>query len=190
MLKALFSFFMLCSVLFADRDGGPYLGFGYGVSLYNDDGFFKELKEDISRSTTIYAGAYINKNLSVELVHVSFDSKGLHEGYLVKEDSNIDKNINFSVISVSTLAHYPFLNDLIDTYARFGVGEMDMLGIDSTGFTFIYGCGISVRFNEWLSMKLAYDRYGFDYDDARDLDNVIGYEMNIDYLYSAIEVQF
>ncbi len=186
MIKIVVSFLMLCSVVFADRDGGPYIGMGYGVSLYNDDDLYGDFKEDTSDALTLYGGAYINKHLSVELGYVSFDAKDYADGYVVDDN----KSLGFGVISISTLAHYAFFDDTLDLYARFGVGEMSLSGLEKSGFTMQYGLGIGVRINEILSFKVAYDLYRFNYDDESDTSNIVGYKMDIEYIYSAIEVQF
>ena len=164
------------TMLWADRDGGPYVGVGYGVSKYNSDGLYEELKSDTSASTTIYVGAYINKYFSVELGHANFGSWEV-------DDSS---SVSYSALSVSTLVHYAFFDDILDFYAKFGVGEINVSGISAGGFTFTYGGGVGVRFNEWLSMKVAYDRYTFEQSDSL----TGNYNMNIDYLYSALEFQF
>ncbi|MEA3331750.1 MAG: outer membrane beta-barrel protein [Campylobacterota bacterium] len=175
-MKVVLLFLMFMGVVYADRDGGPYVGVGYGVSQYNSDGLYENLKRDTSNSTTIYAGAYINKYFSVELGQVNFTSWEV-------DDSS---SVSYSALSVSTLVHYAFFDDILDFYAKFGVGQIDASGIDSGGFTFVYGGGVGVRFNEWFSMKVAYDRYAFEYQDA-----ISGnYNMNIDNLYSALEFQF
>ncbi len=186
MIKIILSFFMLCSVAYADRDGGPYIGVGYGISKYSNDGLYDTLYEDTSEALTLYGGAYINKHLSVELGYVSFDAKNYADGYVVDEN----KTLGFGVISVSTLAHYPFFDDSLDVYIRFGVGEMSLSGLEKSGFVMQYGLGVGVRIDETLSIKMAYDLYRFNYDDESDASNIVGYKMEIDYIYSAIEVQF
>lgn len=190
MIKIVLSFLLFSTGLLADRDGGPYLGIGYGLSQYDDRGLYDEVKDDISKSSTYYAGAYINKHLSVELSKTSFSARGTDDGYLVSESSTSQKYINFSSISVSTLAHYAFFDDMLDFYARYGVGQIDHSGVGGSGFNFVYGVGMGIRLNEYSGVKLAYDMYAFDYDDARDSSNIVGYRMRINYIYSALEVQF
>ena len=43
-MKIILSILLFCSILLADRDGGPYLGLGYGSSEYSDAGVHKEFK--------------------------------------------------------------------------------------------------------------------------------------------------
>lgn len=181
-MKFILILVIFLTTLWADRDGGPYVGVGYGVSKYNSDGLYEELKSDTSASTTIYVGAYINKYFSVELGHASFDSWHVEKGYEVDDTLAV----NYSALSVSTLVHYAFFDDILDFYAKFGVGEINASGISAGGFTFTYGGGAGVRFNDWLSMKVAYDRYTFEQSDSL----TGNYNMNIDYLYSALEFQF
>jgi len=183
-MKIVLSFLLLCSVLLADRDGGPYIGLGYGSSKYESGGLYDELKKDTSDAATFYFGAYINKHLSVELAYVSFDAWHNNNGFEI----NDTQTLNFGVLSVSTLAHYAFFDDTLDFYARFGVGEVSLGGLSSDGFTFVSGGGVGFRFNEWLSMKVAYDIYSFNYD--KDGDKVSDNSMQIDYIYSALEMQF
>ncbi len=185
-MKIIFIVLILISTLIADRDGGPYIGVGYGTSTYNSDGLYNQLKSDTSGSGTFYFGAYINKHLSVELGYVSFDAWHEEDGYKVDET----KTLGFGAMSVSTLAHYAFFDDALDFYGKFGVGEMSASGIPVTGFTMVYGAGVGYRFNNILSIKVAYDIYNFNYDQAVTVDTTTTYEMQIDYIYSAIEVQF
>ena len=185
MLRLLAVMALLFSFAAADRDGGPYIGLGYGVSKYNDDGFYAALKDDRTKSATFYGGAYINKHLSVELAYVSFDAWHSSDGYKIDENTSL----GFSAISVSTLAHYAFFDDVLDFYAKFGVGEMSRSGIGGSGFTFVYGVGGSFRLDERYSIKLAYDMYDFTYDNST--ENAIDtYDMKIHYVYTTLEIQF
>ena len=187
-MRYILIFLVLYSSLIASRDGGPYIGLGYGISQYNDDKYYTDMKEDSSESATFYVGAYINKHLSVELSYVSFDAKGLGDSFLVNKDSSSDETINFYATTISTLAHYPILNDKLDLYARFGAGEMGSNIANDNGFTLVYGVGIAYRFNETFETKLAYDSYHFGFDINEDKSSE--YRMVLDYLYMAIEVQF
>ena len=184
-MKIFIAFLLVCAVAFGDRDGGPYLGIGYGVSKYNDDGLYEKLKKDESNALKIYAGAYINKYLSVALGYVSFDAFGTDSGY----EDDAKKSLVASVLSVSTLAHYPFFDDTLDVYAKFGVGELAVSALSSNGFTFVVGAGVGYRFDEKYSLKIAYDMCSFNYEE-RDQNSITSYDMHIGYLYNAIEVQF
>ena len=181
-MKIILSIILFCSLLLADRDGGPYIGLGYGLSKYDDDTVYKEQKIDDSESIIVYAGAYINKHLSVEVGYVDFN---FEESYTAIDKANAEVSLNFSSINVSTLAHYAFFDDVLDFYGKFGVGEASASGVDANGFTMIYGGGIGVRFSDRLSMKVAYDRYIIDYNEG-----LIEYEMHVDIAYAAFEVQF
>lgn len=186
-IKIFLPFLMFASVLFADRDGGPYLGAGYGTSSFDDDSLYSEVKKDISQTAVFYAGAYINKHLSVELGHVRFNPLNLDDGYEVVNSSNAIQSISFSATSINTLAHYAFFDDILDFYAKFGVGEMDVRGAKRTGFDKLYGVGTAIRFNKHISVKLAYDMHNFEYIDTADSSK---YNMKIHNIYSAMEVQF
>jgi len=183
-MKFLLIFFLLIGSLLADRDGGPYLGFGYGTSIYNDDGLNQKLIEEDSNSMIFYAGAYINKHLSVELGYIDFNTNG--SNFIALNDSI--NNISISTTTISTLAHYQFFNDKLDFYGKFGAGELNQSGIKTEGFTLVYGVGAGYRFNKSIGVKIAYDNYQFNYDENS--DDVADYRMKIDSFYAAIEVQF
>ncbi len=185
-MRILLVVLFLCAGLFADRDGGPYLGAGYGISKYNDDGLYNTLKSDTSNAATLYAGAYINKHLSVELGYVNFDAWHVGKEYAVDEL----QKMGFEAITISTLAHYPFFEDLLDFYARFGVGNLSTNTLGADGFTMVVGGGVGLRLDEMLSLKIAYDMYNFNYLDETNPNNTIKYDMHIDYFYTALEVQF
>ena len=187
-MKLVLIFLLFFTSLFASRDGGPYLGLGYGISQYYDNGFNDKIKDDLSQTLSLYAGAYINQHLSVELGYTDFDADGQGSGFLVVDNSAIKKNISFSAITISTLAHYAFYDDTIDFYVRFGAGEITQNSLTGEGFTMIYGAGVSYRFNEYVSVKLALDTYQFGYDENSDKSS--DYRMGLDNLYIAIEVQF
>jgi len=178
-MKYILVLVLFFSYAFADRDGGPYIGFGYGISEYDSDGVYTTLKEDSSKTMSVYGGAYINKNFSVELGYVDFASE---KGYEINEINTLD----ISLFSVSTLVHYPLWNDKLDFYVKFGTGQIDY--DNESGISFVFGVGTAIRFNEYLSLKFAYDNYSFGYDSTNNssADN----DMKIDYIYSAIEVQF
>ena len=181
-LKIFLLFLVLAGNLWADRDGGPYVGVGYGVSKYYDDGLYTDFKNNKSGSMIVYGGAYINKHLSVEIDYASFDAWYIDKGYEI----NDTKTINCGATTVNTLAHYAFFDDILDFYAKFGVGQLDESGIKDGGFTLSYGGGVDVRFNELFSMRVAYDRYTFEYKDRVSGD----YDLYIDFMYGAVEFQF
>lgn len=170
---------LLCSVLLADRDGGPYVGFGYGISNLNADEVYKDVPVDSSESMVFYAGAYINKNFSVELNYIDFNAG---DSYSVVDDNATTQPIDFASYNIGTLVHYAFFDDILDFYAKFGVGKMSS---DSDGFTMLFGVGSGVRFGDMFSMKVAYDRYLVDYNNKS-----VEREINLDLLYLALEMQF
>lgn len=180
-MKFIIVFILLVSSLAADRDGGPYIGVGYGTSSYNDGGYYSSFKEDESDAFGFYLGAYINKHLSVEFNYVDFTKTG---GY---EIDNTDK-LEFYFKNFSTLAHYAFYDDLWDFYIKVGVGELTQGELDIEAFSSVIGVGTSIRINEMFSIKVAYDRYSFGYDENN--NESADYDMSIDYVYTALEVQF
>jgi len=78
-MKYILVLVLFLSTVYADRDGGPYLGIGYGLSKYSSDGLYKNLKEDKANAVNFYGGAYINKHLSVELGFANFTSYGMED---------------------------------------------------------------------------------------------------------------
>lgn len=167
------------TLIHADREGGPYLGFAYGVSEYMDDGYYSSVKDSQVQERYIYGGAYINKNLSVELGHV----KMLDDGIIIDNTTNV----NYSLFSVSTLVHYAFFDDILDFNIKFGAGYVQK-HIDVSGFSINYGVGTSLRLTDLLSIKVGYDKYEFGYDENE--DNSADYTMYIEYSYLAVEFQF
>lgn len=184
MMRILLVLALLLTFSHADREGGPYIGAGAGVSKLGNDGLYGTLKSDTSGSATFYGGAYINKYLSVELSYASFDAWHVKKGYEINDTDTL----NFGALGVSTLAHYPFFDDALDTYARFGVAQMSLGGASALGFGYLVGAGVAYRINDFLALRVAYDLYSFDYD--KDGDEVADNSMQIEFLYSAIEVQF
>ncbi|WP_324170782.1 outer membrane beta-barrel protein [Sulfurimonas sp.] len=180
-MKIILIILIFCTALLADRDGGPYVGVGYGLSSYSDDGIYKEITDADSTALLVYAGAYVNKHLSVELGYVNFNQGG---DYKVVNDSDLKETISFSAMHVSTLAHYAFFDDTLDFYAKVGVGSMSA-SEGSSGFSVVYGAGVGYRFSKMWSMKIAYDKYNADYKKGT-VDKAI----DIGVLYSAIELQF
>ncbi|MEA1891455.1 MAG: outer membrane beta-barrel protein [Campylobacterota bacterium] len=181
-MKIIYLILLFCSVALADRDGGPYIGIGYGMSKYDDDNLYKEQKIDSSKAIAIYGGAYINKHLGVELAYIDFNA-GDH--FTVIDNSDYKDDLHFKSLNVSTLVHYAFFDDILDFYAKFGVGEMKTNQTSSGGFTMLFGGGMGVRFSEMFGMKVAYDRYSLDYtDDMQDK------KMYMDFVYTALEIQF
>ena len=180
-MKFIFVLIVALSALYADRDGGPYLGVGYASSSYKDNGFYDAIKEDKAESPLFYAGAYINKHLSVEF---SYADLGVYEITDTQEEE-------ISAYHISTLAHYPLLDDKIDLYAKFGVGELSLKSASKSGFTYVYGIGTAYRFNKTFALRLAYERYNFSYEVSQEETlNATSYDMTLDTLYGAFEVQF
>ncbi|WP_345991666.1 porin family protein [Sulfurimonas sp. HSL-1716] len=182
-IRSLLSICLLFTVLNAEqneRNGGPYIGFGYGEASYNDDGYFSDVKDSRSASYNLYAGAYINRFLSVEL------------GYMKSGDfsavdlSSIQTSVNYSSITVNALVHYPVLDDSLDFYAKFGAGQSYVSLSNSDGAALVYGAGMSYRFNGTYALRIAYDMYKFAYDS----DTRGRFNMNMQYVYAGIEVQF
>ncbi|WP_373070449.1 outer membrane beta-barrel protein [Sulfurimonas sp.] len=171
----------LFSLVYADRDGGPYLGIGYGVAEYDDDGLYEQITDKSAPYMFYYGGAYINKHLSVELGYAKIKD----EQFKVV-DSGVKKDVSYNLYNISALAHYAFFDDIWDFYAKFGAGYVTKNS--KNGSSLLYGVGTSIRFNELISVKVAYDMYEFGYDENGNTS--ADYKMRIYYPYVALEFQF
>jgi len=177
MKKIIVILVMLSVVAFANRDGGPYIGVGYGNSSISDDDNYFHIKDDSDTGYKIYAGAYMNKYFSVELSYLSD---------MTYTDIN-GTALEFGFIDVNVQAHYPFYYDKFDLYGKFGVGKVRH---DGEGFGYIFGAGISLRFDEVFSGKIGYDYMNFGVDTIEDKYDTADKHLGIHYLFIAVEVQF
>ncbi|MBU0631449.1 porin family protein [bacterium] len=179
--------FLLSGLLFTtlnaeqkERDGGPYIGVGYGMASYNDDDYFDSVVDSNVASYNLYAGAFINKYLSVELDYIK-------SGQFNVIDSTTSKTtFNYTSITIGALAHYPTFEDSLDFYAKFGAGQSYVSMSSYDGAALVVGAGVSYRIDETFALRLAYDLYTFNYDS----DSRGRFNMNMQYAYAAIEVQF
>jgi opacity protein-like surface antigen len=180
-MRVLLVLVFIFTLVHADRNGGPYIGLGYGISEYKDDGKYEDVLEKNSNNLNYYLGAYINKHLSVELGY----AKIIGNEYKVLDSTKVVA-LDHTLYNISTLAHYAFFDDMLDFYLKFGTGYVKLFS--ETGFSFVYGIGTSFRLSEMFSLKVAYDLYEFGYD--KNADNSTDYKMRIAYPYVAIEFQF
>ena len=174
--------FMLATANAAEkeRNGGPYIGVDYGVCQYNDNGFYTDVKDTQMASYGFYGGAYINRYLSVELNYMK-------SGDFKVVDSVSNKNsFNYSAVTVNALAHYPLWYDAIDLYAKFGAGQSYTNLSTKDGSALVVGAGASYRLDEMFALKIAYDMYSFNYESSTRGK----FDMDIQYAYAGIEVQF
>ncbi len=156
------------------RDGGPYIGVGYGTSVLQDNGYYNT-DNDTSSVILVYAGAYINEYLSVEIEYES--------GLSYKK--NTQESVDFSFLLINTQAHYPLYYDMFDLFAKFGAGEVNQ---NSTGFSFVFGVGTAYRYSNRIALKVGYNYYNFDIDING--DNSGDQTISISNPYFAVEVQF
>jgi len=172
-LKIVVFMLLFVAALFADRDGGPYIGIGYGSATLKDKGYYG-LDKESAGGLKLYGGAFINKYLSVG-VEYNGDLK------FTKQNREFSPNL----MDVYTQAHYPFYDDMFDIYAKFGVGEVHY---NYKGFTMVYGIGASWRMSGMFALRIGYDFYDFgideNLDDSKDRGIYVGYG------FGAIEVQF
>ncbi len=172
--KVILVVFIFFSFGYAKRGAGPYLGVGYGKSKFYANSYY-DFKDDTSNILTIYGGAYINKYLSVELNYYKPGS------YTTKAN----KEVKYTITDISTLAHYPFYHDKFDIYGKFGAG---IISTSKSGFDFVFGAGVSYRYNEIFSFKIGYDYFDFGLDVNGDGSS--DYKFKIGSLYGGFEVQF
>lgn len=183
---------LFSNALYAERSG-PYLGIGYGVGDVDDDGYYKdrgypEIKDKEPKALRLYAGAFINKYLSVELDYLSFDD------VIAEEALNRQIKDSVTIISAVAVAHYPLLDERIDLFGRFGAGQVKgkesaEVGRDYNEAALLFGAGAGYRPMEFITFKLGYDRYLYDKMSATPGDDS-KYSTVIDFFYAAFEVQF
>jgi len=169
---------------------GPFAGVGYGIGAFEDDGWWSDAGYDSHHGGShamgrLYAGAYINSNLSVE---IDYTDMGTFIGYNASETKLQE---SFSAVGIAAVAHYPVYHDRIDLYAKFGAAEMKweeatpgMKRSDRAG-ALVYGVGSGYRISDAWMLRAGYERYDFERTDGART-----YEWAIDYLYGAVEVAF
>lgn len=178
--------------LYAERSG-PYFGLGYGLGDLDDDGSYSEqgftqVIEHEAQSPYLYAGAFINENLSVELDYLAF------EDVIAEDAAGKEIQDSVTIISVVAVAHYPVLDDQLDLFGRFGAGQVlgkegGDVDRDYNEAALLFGAGLGYRPTKRLTFKIGYDRFSYDKistisDDAQKSSTVI------DFFYGALEVQF
>ena len=159
----------------AKRGAGPYIGGGYGTSVLKDNGYYSDLEKNKSNGYLLYAGAYINDYLSVELEYID----GLNY-----ERQN-GETITHKFIDINTQAHYPFLEKRIDLFAKFGAGFVYQ---NSSGHTLVYGAGAAYRIDERYALRMGYNYFDFGIDNSG--DGAVDKNMAVGYLFASFEVQF
>jgi opacity protein-like surface antigen len=174
--KIIFIFLLFLTTLYADRNGGPYVGIGYTYTTYTEQEKYYDVQENSDESFKIELGAFINKYLSVAL---EYDAKNRFK----KQDSS---TISFSMIHINTQAHYQFYNDKIDIFGKFGAGEVDSDA--DTGFGLVYGAGISYRINQRYEIVLGYDYVDVGVDINNDDSSDFKIDLGVSYI--SFRVQF
>ncbi len=184
MHKWMFFMLFISVSVWAERSG-PYVGVGVGLTNYNDDGRLAAITDNSSETLRLYAGAYINEYLSVEM-----DYSGMMEFKGYSGEGGAVTN-EFSVFSVAALAHYPIADNSADLYAKFGAGQLfweesgsEEHSDDSAAI--LFGLGLGYRLMETLTLNLGYDLYAFSMDGV----NEEHYNMTLGLVYMKIEVQF
>ncbi len=175
-MKRLFFMIALAVSLFGDRDGGPYIGVGYGQGGIEDKEKYYLFETKSAQSFLVYAGAYINRHLSVEIEYI--DGLAYRSGGV--------EHI-FEVIDVNTQAHYAFFENRLDFFAKFGAGQV--LEGGKTGFGFVYALGSAYRVDEMFALKVGYDYVDFGIDTVGN-DGSADVKVGIGYYFAAFEVQF
>lgn len=163
-----------------ERNGGPYIGLNYGLSSYNDNSFYDSIKDKEMNSYGFCGGAYINRYLSVELNYMKSGD------FKVVDSVSNKTSFNYSAVTVNALAHYPLWYDALDLYAKFGAGQSYTSISSADGSALVVGGGVSYRLDEMFALKVAYDMYSFNYESSTRGK----FDMDIQYAYAGIEVQF
>ena len=177
MKKIIVMLIILSVAAFASRDGGPYIGIGYGNSTISDSDNYYHIKDDSDTGYTIYAGAYMNKYFSVELSYLSDMSYSDVNG----------TSLDFGFVDVNVQAHYPFYYDKFDVYGKFGVGKVSHNG---KGFGYVFGTGVALHIDDMFSGKIGYDYMNFGVDTIDDKYDTADKNLAIHYFFIAVEVQF
>ncbi len=175
---ALLRFILILLLVFcvaeAKRGAGPYIGGGYGTSSLKDGGYY-DLKESRSDGYVLYAGAYINDYLSVELEYIAD----------LNYKRNSGETITHKFIDINTQAHYPFWEKRLDLYAKFGAGYVYL---NDSGHTLVYGAGIAYRIDERYTLRIGYDYFDFGIDYTG--DGAVDKKVAVGVLFGSFEVQF
>jgi opacity protein-like surface antigen len=167
-------FLLLCALLHANRNAGPYIGVGYSTATTKSD--YYNFQDDSAKGYLLYAGAYINKYFCVE---IEYNEKMT---YTLQNSDTLD----IKYIDINTQAHYPIFNNIIDPYVKFGIAQI--YTSTSDGFSFLYGLGVRYLYKEMLGLKIGYNYYdaGIDTTNNKSADKKI----HTGYGFVAIEVQF
>lgn len=192
LIKSLIALILLTGTLYAERSG-PYIGIGYGVSDIDDsedhhDQGYVRVVERRPQTPLLYAGAFINEHLSVELDYLGLDD------YVSENSTGEQIRDSVLIVSAVAVAHYPVLNDHLDLFGRFGAGQVMAKEITTEERSYneaaiLFGAGIGYRPTDRLTFKLGYDRYTYDKVAAESPDAAKSATV-IDLLYMALEVQF
>ena len=173
-MRFLLILLLFVGVVEAKRGAGPYVGGGYVTSELKDGGYYN-LKEGKSNGYTLYAGAYINDYLSVELEYVANLNYKRQDG----------GSISHKFIDINTQAHYPLWEKRIDLYAKFGAGYVYL---SDSGHTLVFGGGVAYRIDERYALRMGYDYFDFGLDNTG--DGAVDKKMAVGLWFGSFEVQF
>ena len=139
-LASLLAFGLTSSAIASEDGSGAYVGLGYGVTAYDNDGSTTnndKLKDDSDAGYKVYAGYQFNKIAAVELSYTDY-------GTFTYENKG---TISPSTISLAANVGYNFLDGQLRPFGLIGFSSLSMdetnpyLEIDE-GVSVCYGVGI------------------------------------------------
>jgi len=166
---------LFSSLLFANKDGGPYIGVGYTQGIINDDQYYS-LKEDQDNGYKIELGAYINKYFSVALEY--------YDGLDYQAQSGEKVTLGFAYVDAQ--AHYLLWDDRIDSFVKFGAGEI--FSNDEKGSCLVYGVGAGYWISERFSISGGYDYIDVGIDTTG--NGAANKSLKIGIFFGMVKVQF
>ncbi len=139
---------VVCSIATAEeaKPRGGYIGGGFGVSIFDDDGAFAGLGfDDQDTSFQIHGGYKILKYLAVEARYVDFGTFSV---------SGLDFDV--SAASIHAVGIIPFAESRWELFGQLGLG---IVNFDLTGFgdedEDVFAGGIGIRYSTSPNFSVA-----------------------------------
>lgn len=182
-LPSVAAFLLLFAVSAGAYEYGTYVGAGYGIANYRDDGRMRTIDNRDNGVYRLNAGAYLSESFSVEASYhtfVDFDAVSA---------LGVAASEKFTVLGIAALGHYDPGSE-VDLFARMGAGQIFWRESgaevkESDAAVLIGGAGIGYRPLTWLRLSAGYDffHFGMDLDATR-------YDMLLAAPYLQLEVLF
>ena len=142
------------------KASGFYIGAGYGLSGFDDDGLAEGLAlDDKDKMAQVWAGYQFNKFLGVEARYAGFGTFSVP-----------DAELESKAISGHVVGTIPLGGSGFALFGNVGYGNVDFDVSDAEGSESetesAYAIGVGVRWNitEMFSISLQHDRYAFEVD--------------------------